>query len=1715
MTAFPRDTPLQRGGHDKHAEAETHEAAPHGSTRPKASPLAYAPHDTVSWMSRLFFCWVNPVTSRCLDSSVRAELLPPLSTADEAELKRGALDDALRREETTALHPSILRATLKHFWPAVLTATLWSVFRELLSFASTFLLKELLADDEKGGPRAWQQGLLAAGGLSGVQLLLVFLDSHLDFYSCRIMIRVETALLTSLYKRILNSGFGGDAPSVCIRNPPPRLSHSQRSTRHSRPSEEEEEAFEKQQRGGEPAHKGALFNAIFVDIPSAADMVLTALDLIIMPLRITLAVILLVVQVGASCVPGVLALFVIIFCTVSLTAYNATLKIPFMRTRDARLERSHECLKEMRTLRLLGWEDIAEDLVNKRREKEMGWLSFRMYLAGVSYWLTSVAGMATSVATFAAYTIPFIQGSSGALSMRPELVIPVIHMMDVFVGPLTDLPYSISTVIEGQISLKRLQRYLFRAQHAAIADTPEKAAGRDRQEPEAESQPLLSEKGNGDEGEMPAEQAEADSRKDELLEMATAIAGAIHDPALKVRFLDASFCWKNSTCADSGVSVKAEKDGGPVVISRERVDARKAALNHITLDVKCGQVILITGPPGSGKTTLLQSILQQDSLALTSGASYVYRGCEVRGGNTGNTFEGLNVDNSKERLTRAPIGYVPQDPWLCGGTIRENIIFGDVFNLTLYNKVIKACELNKDFASWRNGDLRVIDEGGLDLSGGQRVRVNIARAAYGCKMHQMRMNAEREQGEKEVERHQEHLLKCLVNAIAVEDQNNGGILEELEKKILCDLQKSKKSSSSCLLCFDECFNSLDLSVAGHVFHNLLGPAGLLTDCAVVLCLNKSSLLGLLHQHAGQEGFHEHRNECTFQEKGNGNTTEAEASTRMQFTICILAEGSISWRGGVSDFIRINDGFRPPGEVDTSAATIENLLAVNAPCKEEDEYPGIENGESKIEDLHPSGSSDDIRTLSVAEHAASGRVQAASYFWYMKHTGRLLCVVFFVIVTLGSVCDVAGDLWLSKWTAFHPSDQGLSTSGISSTPLNLSKERTVQEDQRSVHLSHRRFLWIFACIAAANIFFELFEKTFGVVGSVRAARSLHQHLWAGVCNAPLWFYDQNPLGRILNRFTTDVSVVDGGILRRIGYAFVAAVSFVLSVFVLSAACKWVIPFWPFMLASIYLFAFRYFRSTSREVQRASLLSFSPLCSCFSEAISGNAVICSLQKQRFFLMDMTYHLDLCQRTKQMQWGISSWSSIRIELMLFPLVIFSSTLPAFLNYEGNTHSSTEDVASNDQSNIGLIGLAISYSISIAGALRRFLSSVTHMEKEMCSVERIQQSYLTETEYQRLGPAFQHPPPSTSGTTRGRGGGEFQSSVLPLKRTGLVAQKVEVRYRAITSEEASALKAPPVLTDMPRFSVEQQERQSAEDEKADDIEANHLEIYQNCRKQAFYLKPSIRDFSAVINPGEHIGIVGRTGAGKSTLLQAFYGLIPCHKGVILMDGIRVDCLPRQVLRNVVGFLPQRSVVFEGWTVRDVLDPRRQHDDLTLWEALRVVGLDTTIASLPGGAELDTVLVGESSEFEGRNGKKRMISAKSSSKQNIHPLSAQQLRYLALGRLVADAPELRLVLIDEPPAEEIWDQASFKSVGAESVSTAGGVEPPPLGRARCITDIIATHFQQASVIIVAHHLSSLRGCDRVWVLADGRKVGECNPAEIDTEQKFNTFVAACSEQPQ
>lgn len=123
-------------------------------------------------------------------------------------------------------------------------------------------------------------------------------------------------------------------------------------------------------------------------------------------------------------------------------------------------------------------------------------------------------------------------------------------------------------------------------------------------------------------------------------------------------------------------------------------------LNNINLQIYRNETVGIIGRVGSGKSTLLHVILKE--LPLITGT--------------------ISVNGN--------ISYASQDPWIFFGSIRQNILLGLPFDDSKYAKVITACALQRDFSILPRGDRTFIGERGVTLSGGQKARINLARAVY-------------------------------------------------------------------------------------------------------------------------------------------------------------------------------------------------------------------------------------------------------------------------------------------------------------------------------------------------------------------------------------------------------------------------------------------------------------------------------------------------------------------------------------------------------------------------------------------------------------------------------------------------------------------------------------------------------------------------------------------------------------------------------------------------------------------------------------------------------------------------------------------------------------------------------------------------------------------------------------------------------------------------
>jgi ABC-type multidrug transport system fused ATPase/permease subunit len=129
-------------------------------------------------------------------------------------------------------------------------------------------------------------------------------------------------------------------------------------------------------------------------------------------------------------------------------------------------------------------------------------------------------------------------------------------------------------------------------------------------------------------------------------------------------------------------------------------DEREALLKNISVTFPAGKLSAVVGKTGSGKSSLILALLGEMHMSKGSVSNY------------------------------GSVAYASQQPWIQNASVRDNILFGKPFDQCRYNTIVEACSLTTDFAIFANGDSTEIGEQGVNMSGGQKQRLNIARALY-------------------------------------------------------------------------------------------------------------------------------------------------------------------------------------------------------------------------------------------------------------------------------------------------------------------------------------------------------------------------------------------------------------------------------------------------------------------------------------------------------------------------------------------------------------------------------------------------------------------------------------------------------------------------------------------------------------------------------------------------------------------------------------------------------------------------------------------------------------------------------------------------------------------------------------------------------------------------------------------------------------------------
>ncbi|CAJ0630180.1 12028_t:CDS:10, partial [Entrophospora sp. SA101] len=222
------------------------------------------------------------------------------------------------------------------------------------------------------------------------------------------------------------------------------------------------------------------------------------------------------------------------------------------------------------------------------------------------------------------------------------------------------------------------------------------------------------------------------------------------------------------------------------------------------------------------------------------------------------------------------------------------------------------------------------------------------------------------------------------------------------------------------------------------------------------------------------------------------------------------------------------------------------------------------------------------------------------------------------------------------------------------------------------------------------------------GAQIAARKLHEDMLNSVVRSPTSFFDTTPLGRILNRFSKDQYTIDE-VLPRTFAGYFRTIFYVLATILVIAFST------PLFI--IVIVPMIYYLSTSRELKRLDSVTRSPIYAHFQETLGGVTTIRAYQQTDRFIEENENRLDENQKAYFPSISCNRWLAVRLEF-LGSLIIFSASILAVV-----TLLTTGNI------DAGLVGLSVTYALSVTQALNWAVRQFCEIETNIVSVERVKE--------------------------------------------------------------------------------------------------------------------------------------------------------------------------------------------------------------------------------------------------------------------------------------------------------------------------------------------------------------------------------------------------------
>jgi ATP-binding cassette subfamily B multidrug efflux pump len=219
----------------------------------------------------------------------------------------------------------------------------------------------------------------------------------------------------------------------------------------------------------------------------------------------------------------------------------------------------------------------------------------------------------------------------------------------------------------------------------------------------------------------------------------------------------------------------------------------------------------------------------------------------------------------------------------------------------------------------------------------------------------------------------------------------------------------------------------------------------------------------------------------------------------------------------------------------------------------------------------------------------------------------------------------------------------------------------------------------------------------------------------------------------------------------------------------------------------------------------------------------------------------------------------------------------------------------------------------------------------------------------------------------------------------------------------------------------------------------------------------PVLSDVSLTARPREVTAIIGSTGSGKTTLLNLVPRLFDATEGQVFVDGVDVRELGEKLLSRTVGLVPQKPYLFTGTVASNLRYGNPEATEEQLWKALEIAQARDFVERMEGGLDAPIAQGGTN-------------------------VSGGQRQRLAIARLLVARPEIYL-FDDSFSALDYATDAALRAA-------------------------LTSYIADATMIVVAQRVSTIRDADRIIVLDDGRVVGTGTHSELmDTNPTYREIV--------